>query len=134
MTRRRLHGWLITLIPAILAADERSEAIDLITPLASALSASDAEGFLQHIPKEAPNRSQLVDNIQGLLAQAEVTSSVKLIAIDQGRAEVDWYMQIRSRARSVVLERRKGTVIITIRKNAIFSIEPVDFFKPAEIG
>ncbi len=134
MTRRRLHGWLITLIPAILAADERSEAIDLITPLASALSASDAEGFLQHISKEAPNRSQLADNIQGLLAQAEVTSSVKLTTIDQGRAEVDWYMQIRSRARSVVLERRKGAVIVTIRKNAIFSIEPVDFFKPAEIG
>ena len=134
MTRRRLHGWLITLIPAILAADERSEAIDLITPLASALSASDAEGFLQHISKEAPNRSQLADNIQGLLAQAEVTSSVKLTTLDQGRAEVDWYMQIRSRARSVVLERRKGAVIVIIRKNAIFSIEPVDFFKPAEIG
>ncbi|HYI97484.1 MAG TPA: hypothetical protein VEX68_28360 [Bryobacteraceae bacterium] len=134
MTRRRLHGWLIALVPAILAADERSDAIDLITPLASALSASDAEGFLQHIPKEAPNRSQLVNNIQGLLAQAEITSSVKLLTIDTGRAEIDWYMEIRSRARSVVLERRKGTVIINIRNGSIVALEPVDFFKPAEIG
>jgi hypothetical protein len=121
------------LVPAILAADERSDAIEIITPLAAALSAGDADGFLQRIPEDAPDRAQLVNNIQGLLAQAEITSSVQLTTVANGRAEVDWYIEIRSRARSMVLERRKGTVVVQFRNKAIVSIEPVDFFKPARI-
>ncbi len=133
MTRRRLTGWLVTLVPAILAADERSDAIELLTPLAAALSAGDADGFLRRIPDDSPNRAELANNIRGLLAQAEITSSVKLLSAGMSRAEVDWYIEIRSRARSMVLERRKGTVVVQIRDKAVFSLEPVDFFKPAEI-
>ena len=133
MTRRRLAGWLALSLPAILTADDRSDAIELITPLASALSAGDADAFLRQIPDDAPERAKLSGHIRGLLAQAEITSSVLLNALQDGRAEVDWYMEIRSRARSMILERRKGIVVIKIRNAAIVSLEPVDFFKPVEI-
>lgn len=133
MTRRRLTGWLALLWPAILAADERSEALEAISPLASALSAGDADAFLQPIAEDAPDRDKLASNIRGLLAQAEITSSVRLLTISEGRAEVDWYMEIRGRASSMIIDRRKGTLVLRISKKTILSLDPVDFFKPPEV-
>jgi len=133
MTRRRLTGWLALLWPAILAADERADALAVISPLASALSAGDSESFLQGIAEDAPERAKLAANIRGLLAQAEITSSVRLLSIQDGRAEVDWYMEIRSRARSTVVDRRKATLVVQIQNKKISSLDPVDFFKPPEV-
>jgi hypothetical protein len=142
VTRRRFAGWPALLTPAVhtalflvapLSADEHSEAIALLTPLASALSAGNAEGFLRRVSEDAPNRAQLVNNINGLVAQGELTSSVQLTTIENGRAEVNWYLEIRSRARRQVLERRKSALVVQIRNGAIYSIEPVSFFKPVEV-
>jgi hypothetical protein len=133
VTRRRLTGLLALSLPATLTADDRSDALDLISPLASALSAGDAEAFLNRIAEDAPDKARLGSNVRALLAQAEITSSVQLTSLQDGRAEVDWYMEIRSRARSMIMERRKATVIVRIRNAAIVSLEPVDFFKPVEV-
>lgn len=133
MTRR-----LALLFPAVLVSglsqnEDRAEVLGLVSPLASALSNGDVDAFLRHIPDDSPNRTQLARNIRGLLGQAEITSSVQLKNLEKGRAELDWYMEIRSRATQSVMERRKQPVIVTIRNGAIFSLEPVDFFKPAEV-
>ena len=62
-----------------------------------------------------------------------MTCSIQLRSFEQGRAELDWYMEIRSRATASVMERRKQTVIVVLRDRQVFSIEPVDFFKPAAV-
>lgn len=128
MTRRAA-----LLLPAVLWADERSDVLNAVTPLASALSEGDAEEFSRRIPDDAPNRQQLIDNIRGLIAQAEITCSVRLVSVENGRAELDWLMDLRSRSTQSLLERRKGAVFVTIRNRAVASLEPIDFFKPVEI-
>lgn len=128
MTRR-----LALFLPVCLWADERSDILDLVSPLATALSNGDPEEFLKHIPEDCPNRTQLADNVRGLIAQAEVTCSVDIKNIKDGRAELDWLMDIRARATETTLERRKGTVIITVRNGALASLEPASFFRPATI-
>jgi hypothetical protein len=122
---------LALLLPVCLWADERSDILDLVAPLATALSNGDPEEFLKHIPEDCPNRAQLADNVRGLMAQAEVTCSVDIKNIQNGRAELDWLMDIRARATETTLERRKGAVVVTVRDRALASIEPASFFRPA---
>ncbi len=83
--------------------------------------------------RTARTGAQLGDNIRGLLAQAEITCSIDFKRSEKGRAELDWYMQIKSRASQSVLEQRKASVFVTLRDQAVCTIEPVDFFKPAVI-
>ena len=128
MTRRTA-----LLLPAALFADQRSEVLELVTPLAAALSEGNADAFLRRIPDDSPDRSQLATYIQGLIAQAETTSSVRLLNVENGRAELDWYMEIRSRFTQAVMERRKRTLTVRLRNGALFSIEPIEFFRPAEV-
>jgi hypothetical protein len=128
---RRAVLWLAA--ATLASADERTEVLEIVSPLASALSNGDAEAFLRRIPADSPNRAQLADYVRALLAQAEMTCSIQLRSYEQGRAELDWYMEIRSRATASVMERRKQTVIVTLRNREVFSIEPVDFFKPATV-
>ena len=128
MTRRAA-----LLVPMLLRADERMDVLEAVTPLATALSNGDADEFMRHIHEDCPNRRELSDNIRGLLGEAEITSSVQFTKSEKGRAELDWYMQIKSRALQSVIERRKHPVFVTLRDRAVYTIEPVDFFKPAEI-
>lgn len=114
-------------------SDERTEILDIVSPLASALSNGDADEFLRRIPDDAPNRAQLVNHVRALLAQAEMTCSIELRSVQGSRADLDWLMHIRSRATGSILERRRQTVIIRLRNRQIFAIEPVDFFRPATV-
>jgi hypothetical protein len=117
----------------VASADERTEILELVSPLASALSNGDADAFMRRIPDDAPNRTQLGNSIRALLAQAEMTCSIQLRSYEKGVAELDWYMEIRSRATASVMERRKQIVTVRLRNREVFSIEPVDFFKPAAV-
>jgi hypothetical protein len=133
VTRRSaVFGIAIRLAPQALA-DERTDALEAVSPLATALSNGNADDFMRRIPDDAPNRSQLSDNIRALTGQAEMTCSIKLNSYEQGRAEFDWYMEIRSRATSSVLERRRENVVVHVRSKEILSIEPVAFFRPAAV-
>jgi hypothetical protein len=120
-------------LPALLLGDERSDVLDAVTPLASALSNGDAEEFMRRIAEDFPNRSQLANYIQGLIAQAELTCSVRLVNVETDRAELDWLMDIRGRATQMILERRKGTVFVKVRRRTVVSLDPITFFKPVEV-
>lgn len=128
MTRR-----LALLLPALLCADDRTEVLEAVEPLASALRDGDANGFLSRIAEEAPNRSLLADYLQSLVALAEITCSIQLKRYESSRAELDWYMEIRGRASQAVIERRKASVFLRFRDRRIISLEPVDFFKPPAV-
>ena len=131
MTRRAVL--LLAAAACVASADERTEVLEILSPLASDLSNGDADAFLRRISADAPNRTELADHIRGLLAQAEMTCSIRLLSYDEGRAELDWYMEIRSRVSGSVMERRKQTVIVRLRNREVLSLEPVEFFKPAAV-
>jgi hypothetical protein len=131
VTRRRAVLFLAA--STLASADERADVLEIVSPLASALSNGDADAFLRRIPADSPNRAQLADYVKALLAQAEMTCSIQLRSYEAGRAELDWYMEIRSRATSSMMERRKQIVIVEIRDREVFSIAPVEFFKPAVV-
>jgi len=110
--------------------DDRTDALDLVAPLATALANGDADGFAASLPKDLPNRTELRANIEALIAHADVTSSVDVVNSEKGSAELDWYMQIRSRQTAGVVERRRGAVKIEWRKKKLISLEPASFFAP----
>jgi hypothetical protein len=131
---RRSAAFAIAIGLALQAfADERTDALEAVSPLASALSNGNADDFMRRIPDDAPNRSQLSDNIRGLIGQAEMTCSIQMRSYAEGRAELDWYMEIRSRATSSIIERRRESVVVRVRNKEILSIEPVAFFRPAAV-
>jgi hypothetical protein len=131
MTRRRaLFGVCAIATADSLRADDRTDALDVITPLATALANSDPDGFAASLPKELANRTEIRDNVAALIAAAEVTSSVEVLSAEKGSAELDWYMQIRSRATAMQVENRRGTVRVAWKKRRLTLLEPAAFFAP----
>jgi len=123
---------MLLLLASVVAvvADDRTDALDAVAPLADALSNSDAQAFFRILPAEMPGRSDLRDNVAALMAQAEVSSSVEVINVEKDTADLDWYMEIRSRETRSVVERRRGVVKIRFRKRRLQFIEPASFFAP----
>ena len=85
MTRRCVL-WHIAGAVALVFADERTDILDIVSPLATALSNGDADAFMRRIPDDAPNRAELDHNIRGLIAQAEMTCSVLVRSLIEGGA------------------------------------------------
>jgi hypothetical protein len=125
-SRRCLLGILAAVT---VRADERTEILEVIEPLAAALSASRAENFMAAFAEDMPDRSLLRDHISALIAYAETTSSIDLVRFDSGRADLDWYMEIRARATGSVVERRRGKVSVRVSGGKIRELKPVDFFR-----
>jgi hypothetical protein len=132
MTRR--SAILSSLVALTSSAQDRSEIHRLTEPLASALSSGDAGLFMQHVSSDASDYGRLRDNVRGLVEQAAITSSINVVKMESGAAELDWYMELRSRATETVIERRRGVVKIQHDGKIVTSVVPVDFFAPAKLG
>ncbi|MBC7928309.1 MAG: hypothetical protein H7039_21930 [Bryobacteraceae bacterium] len=135
MTRRGFFAFAVLHVAAHVVAltawaDDRTDALDVVTPLATALANSDPDGFAQSLPRDLENRAEIRANVAALIAQAEVTSSVEVLSASKGEAELDWYMEIRSRATAMVVERRRGTVRIKWKKTRLVALEPSSYFAP----
>ena len=130
LTRRSL---LFAASASVLLADERSEILDIIAPVAAALSENDAIAFMRRIPAGMADRDRLRGYIDALTRAFETTSSVDVIDVGDARAELDWYMQITSRATGTMIERRRGTVIATFERKRLKTLEPVSFFAPPDL-
>ena len=115
------------------AADGRTDALDAVEPLASALSDGDAGAFMARIPQDAPNYSELAANVRALVAQTRTTSSVTVLKVGSGAADLDWYLEIRSRATDMSLERRRSIVRIEFAGRKLRRIEPAGFFAPPKV-
>ena len=76
------------------AADERDDVLQVFVPLASALSIGDAEAFMKPIDPKMEGFEQLRQNVYGLIAQFEIKSSIELMRVENGLAELDWYMEL----------------------------------------
>jgi hypothetical protein len=131
MLRRNFVGAVCCAVHAL--ADDRTDALDAVAPIAAALSNGDTAAALAAIPRELGNYAELRENLTGLIAQAEVTSSVDVVSAEPGAAELDWYMQIRNRSTGMVVARRRGTVRVRFRKRKLLALEPASFFAPPNV-
>ena len=128
MRRRSLLGLLC--VAGGLRADDRTDALDAVAPIAVGLSDGDVAAATGSLPRDAPNYEELRDNVAALIAHAEVTSSVEVVTADSGSAELDWYLQMRNRATKMVVDRRRGTVRIRYKRRRLLALEPASFFLP----
>lgn len=116
-------------------------AIDFLASTASALSeahseqpsiASDAGPFLDHFDSNMPGFAALRDEVEALVAEADVSSSIEIVSDDgddrKRTLELDWILQIegqstRRKILKCTIERRKKDWQFT-------ALDPIDFFKP----
>ena len=117
----------------IVRADDRTDALDAVAPIAAALSDGDTAAMLAALPRDAENYAELRENLTAMIAQAEVTSSVEVLSAEAGAAELDWYMQIRNRSTRMVIARRRGEVQIRFRKRKLLAMSPASFFAPPNV-
>jgi hypothetical protein len=119
---------VLLLVAGAAVADERTDVLDWVAPLATALSEGDAAAFLGAIDKNMPKYGDLEANVTGLLNAADVTCSVEFIASEGDTATLDWYMQIKSKEQAGVAEERRGRVTVRLGKKKVLDISPVSFF------
>lgn len=119
--------FLIALPLSLARADDRTDALDAIAPLASALSDADAAGVMRSVPKD---QEELRANLLALVARAEITSSVEVVSAEKESAQLDWYLEIRNRTTQTVVDRRRGKVLLRHRRRKLVSLEPASFFVP----
>jgi hypothetical protein len=140
MTRRLLL--LVPFVPRLGAADAEEQVFDLFTTIASWMSAGDAGAFLDGFDKTMPGYEQFRANVTGLLAQAEVHSSIEFRrneGSDTARSvEIDWFLQIKERYETGAVTRRRGIVKCRVEKAGrrwkVFSLEPQSLFAPVKVG
>lgn len=126
---RRRHA-ILSLIAGIHArGDEASDILEAVEPLASALTEGRLSHFVAMLADDMPDRAKLIENVTGLVEFAEVTSSIVPTRVEKDRAELDWYMEIRARATSSVVERRRAKVTVRVTGKKIGELHPVDFFR-----
>ena len=124
---RRRSALLLPLVAA-LRADDREDALAAIEPFAAALGEGNTDQALRYLPEAL---TELRSNVTALLGQALCTSSVNVLEVAEGRASLDWYLQIRARATDTLLERRQATIGLRWNGKRIVSLEPASFFAAA---
>jgi hypothetical protein len=118
------------------------EMLDLLARMASALSESDAAGFLRHCDRAMPGYSQLQQHLIALVAGWEATSSISITreAGDASRRDMtaDWALDLRGRHTGTgPMERRRLDLAISTERRGkswrVTRLEPIDFFRPPEV-
>jgi len=128
-------------LAAALVADTRQEILGFLGELASALSEGNGLAFLDRVDHSMPDYYQLEQNILALTEQNEVSCSIDILkqeGDEQSQTlELDWFMQIQSRAMFGPLERRRQTVKCRLerrkKKWKIEAIEPITLFAPTAV-
>lgn len=129
MTRRAFT--LIPLSAMLVIADERTDLLDIFTPLASALAAGDAQAFLSSFDRKMPGFDDLSGWVTALLDAYEVTSSVDLFEVKGDDIELDWSMRLRSRVPTSQSDDRHQVITVRLGKNKkITFLKPIEFFRP----
>lgn len=113
---------------------------ELFGALASALSERDARDFIHHFDSAMPDLDALQSNVEALVDQADVISSIDFVSQSQDKSdmvvEVDWAMTLQSRAAAAggPTERRRRVLTVRLRRQGskwkVVSLNPLEFFEP----
>jgi hypothetical protein len=99
-------------------ADEAGELQQWVARLAEDLAQENAGDFLKAFDR--PVRERMESNIWALVRQAELASSVAVVAVsaagDQRVLDLDWYLYVKPHAASGIAEQRRQRVKMTVEK------------------
>lgn len=136
MTRRGL--FLAMAAVPLLGADEAQDVRDFFGQLVSALSEGNADQFMKGFDRSMPGYRMLAANVEALLQQADVQSSVEVLSDDGTAAsrmlELDWFLQFVEPKPGGEAKRRRERVRCTLtyqgKKWRINLMEPLSLFAP----
>jgi hypothetical protein len=132
---------LIGLAAILLHADAQTEVTALIASLTAALTEMNVPEFMAAFDKSMPDYERLKADIDALVNQAEISSSIEPIKNEGDErkrvADLDWYLEVRSLAQDGPIVRRRQLIHCELRKEnkrwKIVSINPIEFFAPAKL-
>lgn len=136
MTRRLFLPFLAA---PLLAGSE--EALDILTVVAAALSEGNPIAFLQAFDRSMPGYANMESNVTALTSQTDIVCSIDILkegGDDNTRsAEVDWFMQLRSKSERGPMERRRQIVTIKVaklkKKWKIVAFDPAAILAPLTV-
>ena len=128
---------LVALVWPVCANDDQ-DIWDVLTQAASALSEGNARNFLAVFDRTMPEYNTLDANVNALLDQCQVQSSIEILSQEGTGAmrnvELDWFLQIVQQQESAAVTRRRERVRCRLAKQGkkwrITSLEPMGFFAP----
>jgi len=139
MRRRRfLLPFLLAMPIVCVAADPSQEVWEVLTQVASALSARNPQAVLAAFDPAMPGYDRLRDSVTALLRDADVQSAVELESDDgngeERTEELDWLLNIRVDGDATASARREQRVKCKLRKSGkkwlIVAFDPLDFLTP----
>jgi hypothetical protein len=128
---------LLLLAPRLFAADAAAQVYDMFAEMASALSAGNAGQFLSWFDRSLAGYEEFRRQINGLLRQAQVVSSIELLlneGTDTARTvEADWTVRLKLLYDTEPVVERREIVKCVVRKSGrrwrVFSFEPRSLFR-----
>jgi hypothetical protein len=135
MTRR---GFILAVAAPLLRADEPQDVRDFFGQLGSALSEGDAGQFMKGFDRSMPGYEKLANNVEALLRQADVQSSIEVLSDDgtdnKRMLELDWFLQFVAPTVDGDTVRRREQVHCTLMREGkrwrITSLDPLSIFAP----
>lgn len=129
---------LLLLGSVSLLGDAEQDVTDVVSLLASALSANNPQLFLSRFDHAMPGYRQLEQAVNALAGDTLVACSVELISTkgtpSAQSADLDWYMSLKSQQDENLIERRRTKVAMKIEKRGkkwiVVSFSPISVFTP----
>ncbi len=120
---------------------DSEEAQELLAAMASALSEGNAIAFLSALDRDMPGYASIESSVTALTDQTDIVCSIDTLkegGDDNIRsAEVDWFMQLRSKAGTGPVERRRRIVTVKLAKRnkkwKIVAFDPAEILAPLTV-
>jgi hypothetical protein len=140
MTRRTILLALAAL--RLRGADAAEQVWEVLTSMASALSAGDAPGFLHAFDRSMKGFEDFRVAVTGLVAEAEIESTIDPVENTGDDAyrtlEVTWSMRLIGRSELQKLIERQATVTIRLARERgkwkVVGFEPANLFRAPSAG
>ena len=127
---------VLSLLACLAFADTHADVVDLIASMANALTEENPDGFMKSIDRNMPEYDDLRARVSALVQTSEITNSIEPLKDEGDEAkrtvDLDWYMELRSRAPGGPLVQRREVIHCVVEKQGrhwrVTSIKPLDFF------
>jgi hypothetical protein len=111
---------------------------DTIADMAGSLAEAEPAAFFGAISRDFPQREELFRNVRALEREFEIASIVDVLSETeqegQTSLELDWTFEMRPRAGTGPLVRRRERVEIKLRREGrgwrVIALQPLSFFAP----
>ncbi len=135
------RGFLM-LCASPLLADTSEPVLSVLTGMASSLSEGNPAGFLKYLDRGIGRYADIESNVNALTAQCEIVCSIEVLTEkldgDRDALELDWFLQLRSKAEDGPLERRRELVKTDLRKIGkhwkVATLDPISVLRPLKVG